>query len=147
MDNQKYLKALAPCGINCERCVGFVDGEIKKACEIIQKGLDGFEKLAEKFSTFVPIFKNFKQFEEILNFFANADCTGCRNGKGKNATCNVMNCFKEKSVDFCAACDEFPCDKTGLDDNLKQKWLENNKKIKEIGLIKFYKESIIKSRY
>ena len=111
MNKEKILKALAPCGINCERCVGFKDGEIKKASEVLKKGLEGFDKLAEKFSNFVPIFKNYKHFEEIIDFFSKADCAGCRYGKGKNMSCKVMICFKEKNVDFCAECDKFPCEK------------------------------------
>jgi len=147
LDRKKILEALAPCGINCERCVGFEGGEIQKASLVLKEGLEGFDKLAEKFSAFVPIFKNYKHFEEVVEFFSKADCKGCRYGTGKNSACKVMICFKEKKVEFCAECDEFPCDKTGLDGDTKKKWLNYNNRIKEIGAVEFYKESLTKSRY
>lgn len=41
-------------------------------------------------------------------------CGGCRGGKGKSQhckNCELMLCAGKRGCEFCAECDEFPCDK------------------------------------
>ena len=42
----------------------------------------------------------------------NVFCEGCKSGgKIADKSCKARPCAKEKGVDFCADCTEFPCDK------------------------------------
>jgi hypothetical protein len=42
----------------------------------------------------------------------NVQCDGCKaDGKLADKECKANPCAKEKGVDFCMTCDDFPCDK------------------------------------
>ena len=61
--------------------------------------------------------------------------------------CGVIDCHKKKGVDFCFECDEFPCEKTNFDPDLKRRWIQMNNRAKEIGIEAYCKESMKFSRY
>ena len=105
---------------------------------------------AERFVDLInePTFKNYPEFKKLLHYFTVASCPGCRETdchlfKG----CNVKSCYKEKQVDFCFQCDEFPCDKTGFDEHLKKRWIKMQQRMKEVGVEKFYEETKEGPRY
>ena len=89
-----YKNLTAPCGRDCFNCPFYLskeNSEFKSA----------FAKRAG-----IPIEK--------------ATCDGCRNIQGNcealklygfNGNCATFKCSKEKQVEFCFDCNEFPCDK------------------------------------
>ena len=52
---------------------------------------------------------------------------------------------KEKKVDFCFQCTEYPCEKQ--QDFLRKVWEKNNDRMKAIGISEFYNEQIKLPRY
>lgn len=85
-----YRNLTAPCGLDCFNCPMYkasLDEEARK-------------KLASAMK--IPV-------EE-------AQCRGCRNENGTigflgmSKPCNVYGCAREKGLDFCSDCREFPCD-------------------------------------
>lgn len=61
-----------------------------------------------------------KDNPELLNYLVSAGinakhlpCTGCRKGEGDcpviGGACETYLCAKQKKVDFCYECDEYPC--------------------------------------
>ncbi|HAK59402.1 MAG TPA: hypothetical protein DCO77_03325, partial [Nitrospiraceae bacterium] len=56
-------------------------------------------------------------------------------------------CYKDQGVDFCFQCQEFPCDKTNFDPNLKQRWISMNTRMKEVGVEAFFEETKDLPRY
>lgn len=80
-----------------------------------------------------------------------AACKGCRISGGQNLpmikSCQTYNCVKNKQLDFCFKCKDFPCDKYNpckskadtLPHNLK---VYNLCKIQNIGLEKWAQESM-----
>ncbi|MBN2411164.1 DUF3795 domain-containing protein [candidate division KSB1 bacterium] len=147
MDYNNILKILAPCGLNCEKCMGFYNGLIKKHSIELKNLLGSFDQYAKRFSEFIPVFKNYPQFKELLDFLTQGDCPGCRSGACRYPDCGVIKCYQEKGVDFCFQCDEFPCDKTNFDPDLKQRWLSMNKRMQEIGVEGYYEETKNLPRY
>lgn len=148
--NQKILEYLGPCGINCQKCFAFKDGSIKKHSENLQKSLGNFDIYAKRFSELLdaPIFTKYPEFKDMLNLFASASCLGCRKQECHLfKSCNVRVCHKEKSVDFCFQCKDFPCNNSGFDDHLKHRWININQKMKEIGVENYYDEIKNKPRY
>jgi hypothetical protein len=141
------LKTLAPCGLNCTKCQAYSKGEIKKHAMELKRLLGSFDTYAERFSKFLPVFKNYPAFKELLNQFGEANCKGCRQGDCKYPNCGVASCYKQKGVDFCFQCNEFPCDKTNFDPNLRTRWLAMNKRMKEIGVDAYFEETKDQSRY
>ncbi len=147
MEKKEILKKIAPCGLPCYKCVGFGDGKIKYHSQQLMELLNNFDKYAEKFSNFMPVYKKYPDFKEMLNLFTQGNCEGCREGVCKFQGCGVAPCIKEKDVDFCYECGSFPCDKMDQDSNLKERWMRMNERIKEIGIEEYYEETKTKNRY
>lgn len=147
MEDNEILSRLAPCGLDCSKCVGFADGNIRETSEKLLHLLGNFDRYAERFSGFLPVFRNYTQFKEVLTHFSQAGCQGCRNGACGYPDCGVVSCYRDKGVDFCFQCDEFPCDKTNFDPDLKQRWLKMNRRMKEIGVEAYFEETRDMPRY
>jgi len=147
MEYDEILKILAPCGLNCSKCMACADGDIKKHSRELKRLLGSFDSYAERFSNFIPVFKHYLSFKELLDYFAQADCKGCRQGDGKYPDCGIAQCYKDKNVDFCFQCNEFPCDKSHFDPNLKERWIKINNRLKEIGVGAYVEETKDLPRY
>lgn len=146
-NREMILNDLAPCGIDCSRCVVYKGGVIQKSSTELKKALTNFERKAEDFARMVPELEHYKEFTRILDFFTNPTCNGCRNGDSRNPACKINTCFKEKGVDFCYECDDYPCDKNSFNNEFKKKWIRINNSMKEMGLENYFRESKNKPRY
>jgi hypothetical protein len=144
---EQMLGELAPCGLSCRKCVAFGDGDVKKAALEMQRLLGAFGRYAERFASFMPVFKNYPAFEEMLAHFTKATCPGCRDGQRGHPQCGVKMCHREEGVDFCGQCPGFPCGKMDFDPNLRERWLEMNARIKEVGAERYCEESKDHPRY
>ena len=147
MEYNEILAFLAPCGLSCRKCLAYSEGEIRTHSSELQKLLGNFDIYAERFSAFLPVFKNYPDFKKLLTYFTKADCHGCRKGTGIYSNCGVVTCYKEKGVDFCFQCEEFPCEKTNFDPHLHRRWIEMNNRMKEIGVEGYYEETKGRPRY
>ncbi|TEB12201.1 DUF3795 domain-containing protein [Pelotomaculum propionicicum] len=89
----------------------------------------------------------YSQFEEILKNFSRASCGGCRS---ENVQCPIIceakTCYREKGIDFCFQCGEYPCEKQ-FSGRLRERWKEKNDRMKEIGVVEFYYEQKNLPRY
>ncbi len=148
--NQEILNKLGPCGLSCDKCFAHIDGKIKYHSDQLKKYLGNFDVYAERFVELIdaPVFKKYPDFKEVLEFFTNVECKGCRKEHCKLfKACNVRNCHEEKGVDYCFQCDEFPCSNTGFDEHLHKRSVNINKRMKDIGIEAYFKEIEEKSRY
>jgi hypothetical protein len=139
-----------PCGLLCEKCFAYNNGSIRHCAEQLKMALGKFDNYAKRFVTLLdePVFTKYADFKELLNLFSKGNCQGCR----KQAChlfkdCNVRQCYKNKKINYCFECDDFPCDSTGFDENLKQRWLKINQTIREMGLENYYNSIKDKPRY
>ena len=105
------------CGLYCENCA--VKSKIQpageKLCEEMKKA--GFEEIIN----YIPGGREFWPF--LKNIAEKGLCISCREGGG-NPACAVRNCAKERSLDFCALCDIYPCEKI-------EKFFENYPMLKQ----------------
>ena len=147
MGYDEILRMLAPCGLHCGKCMAYADGDIKKHAEELKRLLGSFDNYAERFSNFIPVFKDYPSFKELLDYFSRAECKGCRQGDGKYPNCGIAQCYKDKNVDFCFQCNEFSCDKSNFDENLKSRWIKINNRLKEIGVWAYIEETKDLPRY
>jgi bacterioferritin-associated ferredoxin len=143
------MERIAPCGLHCGKCFAFTKGDIHDAAGKLKENLGDFAPYAKRFSTALdPVFQNYPEFAELLDYIAGAQCGGCRKEKCKfYKNCKVRSCTEAKGVDFCFQCDEFPCNHTGLDENLYKRSVEINRRIQEIGIVAYYNEVKNKPRY
>ena len=147
MEKNEILNKLAPCGIDCSRCVSFKGGPVSLQSRELLEALGNFRVMADKMSSFFPPFRNYDSFEKILTHFAEAGCAGCRAGDGKYPGCEAKSCFQEKGVDFCGECNDFPCERNDYNEGLRQRWLKNGHSIREKGAETFYLMQAEKPRY
>jgi hypothetical protein len=150
MDYEKIKDKLAPCGLHCGKCFAFKEGDIANISQALKNELGEFAVYAKRFSELLdnPIFEKYPDFQEMLDYFSVAACSGCRNEKCKLfKACKVRLCSERKGVDFCFQCAEFPCNNTGFDDHLNKRSLNINLRMKEIGVENYYKEIKDKPRY
>ena len=143
----KILDELAPCGLNCIKCLFNSKGKIKNLSISLQECFGSFDNYAKRFSTFQPVFKNYPNFKALLEFLSKVECDGCRSGKCEYPNCGVFQCYSKKGIDFCFQCKEFPCDNTNFDDDLKRRWILMNNKMKDIGVKRYYLETKSIARY
>jgi len=140
MNYNEILHILAPCGLNCRKCMANAEGDIRHHSIRLRELLGSFDSYAQRFSRFWPVFENYRQFKAMLEHFTAGECRGCRHGDCKYPDCGVAKCYRDKGVDFCFQCDEFPCDKTNFDENLKARWLAMNSRMKKIGVETYFEE-------
>ncbi len=76
------------------------------------------------------------------------ECHGCRSDKRSyfcQNKCKMVDCAKEKGIDFCGECDEYPCDELREFKKLRphriELW-ENQERIKAVGYAKWYEEML-----
>ena len=139
-----------PCGLLCEKCFAYDKGQIKHHAEQLKNNLGSFDNYAKRFVTLLdePVFNKYNDFKELLNQFAEGTCQGCRKQECHLfKDCKVKQCYKDNKVDYCYQCNDFPCENTGFDENLKDRWLKINQKIRVIGLENYYNLIKDKPRY
>ena len=148
MDYQKILETVAPCGLSCEKCFAFSDGEIKAHASALSELLGpNFHEYAKLFVYFNPKFENYPAFRELLEVLSKAYCRGCRADVCLFEGCQVRSCVKEKGVNFCFECEEFPCKTTGMSGQLYEIWKRNNEMMKDLGVEQYYERTKGLHRY
>lgn len=92
------------CGLYCENCG--VKTKITPAAsvlygEMMKMGFDGVME-------FIPGGGGFWTF--LKGMVNEGICTSCREGGG-NPNCKIRICAREKGVEMCALCSEYPCER------------------------------------
>ena len=92
------------CGLYCPHCA--VKAKVEPAAKVLfdEMKAAGFEEII----AYIPGGEGFWPF---LKSMANEGvCVSCRDGSG-NPGCTVRICAREKGVEMCALCEDYPCDK------------------------------------
>jgi hypothetical protein len=144
---REVVERLAPCGIDCWRCVRYEAGDIKRLAAELSRALEGFESMAARSADRVPELQHYDRFVEILGFLREGDCAGCRAGGYPLPFCAARVCTREKGVDFCFQCDEYPCSRNQYPEGLAERWRVINERMREVGPLEYYCESLTKPRY
>lgn len=147
MEYEDILNHLAPCGLSCAKCYAHAGGEIGRHARGLQERLGNFDIYAERFSAFVPQFKDYPAFKRLLGYLAESGCAGCRQGQCVWPDCGVAACYRDKGVDFCFECDEFPCNHHNFDPHLEKRWIAMNQRMREKGVAQYFEETRDDPRY
>ena len=102
---------IAFCGLDCEVC-----GERTEEKRNLSKKLQDLVAEMDAYVEYLPDprYKGWAQFKDVLNAITeHPDCPGCRENGG-NPDCGLRNCAREKEVEFCYKCSDFPCVKLPL---------------------------------
>lgn len=147
MQYDQMLREVAPCGLDCGRCLDNPDSAISRLAVRLADELGGFAALAERFSGMDPAFADYPAFDAVLARLGKGGCSGCRDGNCLLSSCTVKDCVKQHGVDFCHECGDFPCGDTGLPPALVERWKKNNQRMRELGLEVYLAEMRMKPRY
>ncbi|MES9996376.1 DUF3795 domain-containing protein [Desulfovibrio aminophilus] len=129
-----HLARLAPCGLNCGGCLAFSGGPVQEAAQSLIRALGpDFAPYAERFTAMNPVFADYPAFARLLEFLGHGSCGGCRQSGCLFQACGVHACIRDKGLDFCFQCDDFPCDAHGLPPALAERWRTNNERMREEG--------------
>ena len=100
------VNELAPCGLDCARCVSFKGGLVEQLSSQLLAALEGYEHIAKNAANFYPILAHYQTFIDVLSHFkTHATCTGCR--FTESGGCGVRKCHKENHVNFCFECSSY----------------------------------------
>ena len=148
MEHAETVRALGPCGLHCGACVAFAHGDIRRHAEALQ-GLLGpnFAGYARRFEAMNPVFAQYPGFRDLLGFLASGSCTGCRDRGCLLKECPLPACVRERGVDFCFQCPDFPCERPDLPEFLAQRWRANNEAMRDMGVEAYYARIRCKPRY
>lgn len=126
---------LCYCGLYCKLCtlITITPQKARELHENLER--DGWENFGEF------TYEGFKDFWNVLQSMSKLDKTSplCRGGCG-DPECKIRFCAKEKGVDVCAQCDEYPCDLVRDFDKQYHIIIKNNDRIREIGLDAWMRE-------
>jgi hypothetical protein len=89
----------------------------------------------------------FRPFWSTLNQLAEYDktCPDCREGCG-NPSCGIRNCAKERKIDLCPLCDDYPCQQI---QTLAQRYpnlIADGERLKDIGLELWIEEQDVRRK-
>ena len=92
------------CGLYCENCA--VMSKVTPAAKVLYNEMKkaGFEEVIN----FIPGGDGFWPF--LKEMAENGTCVSCRDGSG-NPNCAVRICAKDKGVEMCALCQNYPCER------------------------------------
>jgi hypothetical protein len=117
------------CGLYCKACSA--RGRIPQQAQTLKQSLE-----KEGFTAWGPlVFQNFEAFWTLLSDLGDHDkaCPGCRAGGGYPA-CEIRVCARERAVDICALCEDFPCDRIQQFTRRYPTLLVDGQRLKEIGI-------------
>ena len=99
--DEKYI---CYCGLYCENCA--VMAKVAPASNVLYDEMRkaGFEEIIH----FIPGGDDFWSF--LKGMAVDGVCISCKDGSG-NPGCTVRVCAKEKGIELCAFCEEYPCTK------------------------------------
>ena len=97
-------KFMCYCGLYCENCA--VKAKVEPASKTLYDEMKkaGFEDIIQ----FIPDGEEFWRFLKSVS--EEGTCISCRDGSG-NPGCAVRICAKEKDIEMCALCEQYPCAK------------------------------------
>ena len=74
MECESVLDDLAPCGLSCRKCFASSRGEIAVLSRQLHERLGSSDIDAERFSAFLPAFKDYPTCRELLAYPAQGLC-------------------------------------------------------------------------
>lgn len=143
------VEKVAPCGLDCSRCVSCSSGRPREAALSLARAVQGFAKRAPVFAERTPALRGWAEFEAVLAALSEGSCSGCRGGAATacNGACRVKDCVKERCVDFCFQCPDYPCQMHGLFPGLEARWRENQDAMRASGAEAWYDATLARPRY
>lgn len=138
MKREQLIARIGPCGQDCAQCLNNPASSVAEHARSLWRALDMNGGKAGWRSQWDAVCLDYAAFERVLARFADGGCAGCRTGNGPGSGCEVRECTLEKGVVFCHECADFPCEAKDMVSAQRKRWLNNNERIREVGLEAFF---------
>ncbi len=120
------LRFIAYCGLYCPKCLNM------KIALLAKKLLKELISAKDNGATFL---QDDPSIKKALDKLIDLECIKfCREGKKKSETCSIKICCDKHKIIGCWECPDFNSCK-----NLKKEFIDNNYKIKKLGVEKYIK--------
>lgn len=148
---EELLRAIAPCSMMCHTCPACQGGAIERCAAQMLRYFEGYYEFNDAMlpAEYRDRLDSFKQFEDRMKKYAKRSCPTCRetpeDGRGCIEDYPVRSCYREKGVDFCAECGEFPCEKAksffmNRHPVIAGDWENGSRRLREIGPEAYFEE-------
>lgn len=139
MENKLSLNDIAYCGLNCRTChlTTILPEAATKLCDIMAS--DGWEHFGDQ------VHPEFNDFWKVLTSLSQTaeTCPMCKGGCG-NPDCELRKCARERGLELCALCPDYPCEPLKKFSSGHYRFLEgNNETIRNKGVETFLEEQQI----
>jgi len=141
MERDELLRNVAPCGLVCYTCTACGHGVVKEHAQKLSFYLTGVSDfLASQHMRGDK--KKLDACMATLEYYSRQSGPGCREEETQCSfkNCVIRACTREKHIDFCADCADFPCGKIDLPDVFTDKWKASNTRIREAGVEQYFDE-------
>jgi hypothetical protein len=129
MLSKNLLRLVCCCGLHCGLCAH--RNRIPHQARQLQKSLH--EEEFDDWYKYAPDLKDsFSQFWQFLRNLATLDCT-YRTGGGPPC-CKIRQCAKQKSIEICLQCKEYPCQLITALAEYYPTIIQDGKRLQKIGL-------------
>ena len=135
MSSEDSLRLVGYCGLYCNLCAH--RNRIPQQARQLQRSLheEGFDDWYQ----YVPDLKaTFPLFWRFLQKLVTLDCT-CRTGGGP-PDCKIRQCTKQKNLDICTKCEEYPCTLIKALARHYPTVIQDGKRLQKIGVEQWLKE-------
>ena len=145
---EQVVERLAPCGIDCDRCVRYENGKVKNLATALARALEGFENMAPRVADHFPALQHYTDFTEVLELLAGGvPAPVVAVGAATSRSVPRGPVSERQGVDFCFQCAEYPCERNAYPQNLVERWRAYNDRMRDVGVERYYQESLEKPRY
>lgn len=156
MNYEEILHRVAPCSLMCHTCPALKDGAVAGAASRLLGYFDGYYDFLD--ARIPPENLEYRRMVQghldRLEKYTLRPCPGCReNPEGCCIEgCPVIECIRERKLDFCAECPDFPCQRTesffqALDPIILGDWKRGTERIRQIGPEAYFDEQKDRSHY
>ena len=115
------------CGLYCENCA------VRARINPVAKTLHN-EMKAAGFEEIIHLIPGGDGFWPFLKYMGEIGmCTSCREGSG-DPGCTIRICAKEKGVELCAFCNEYPCERINVFLTMHSALKSDNELLREKGM-------------
>ncbi|MBC7264031.1 MAG: DUF3795 domain-containing protein [Chloroflexi bacterium] len=88
---------------------------------------------------------DYREFRKGLDFFSKPDtwlvCHRCCKGGDGNPDCEIRKCCRERGLEICFDCDEFPCERVGEDPGM----MERSRQYRALGKTEWLRQQVEKA--
>jgi hypothetical protein len=132
------LEFVTYCGLYCELCAE--RSRIPQRATALQAAMA--EEGWPSWGHIVPGFEGFWAFLELLT---KDGCPGCRAGGGY-PVCEIRLCARERRLDLCCSCPDFPCERIEALGARYPTLLADNRRLQTVGLEQWLAEQEERAR-